>query len=217
MKSEASAGTIYGAHTCSGVVRKRNISQYQQCTRIGEKKSDAPAIVMALVTCCVDVTHYSRSQVRFVAAAARSSVLASRWTRQASVTICCRLSVLIGRHLSVRRRVSPTIVRLTVDCRRVVCPTVDRPTVVASSVRPSTVVASSVQPSTVDRPTVDRHRVICPTVDRRPSSCRLSDRRPSLRRLSNHRPLSHRLSDRRPSSRRLSNRRLSSHRLSVIL
>ena len=138
--------------------------------RIGEKKSDAPAIVVALVTCCVDVTHYSRSQVRFIAATVRSSVLALRWTQQASVTICCRLSVGPHRSSSVCLSSSvsdhrpsdhqPSSCRLS-DCRRVICPTVDhrpsdhrpstvRPsTVVVSSVRPSTFVASSVQLSTV--------------------------------------------------------------------
>jgi len=162
-------------------VRKRNISQYQQCTRIGEKKSDAPAIVVALVTCCVDVTHYSRSQVHFVTAAARSLVLASHWTRRASVAICCRLSVGPHRSSSVRPSSSvsdhrpsdrrPSSRRLS--DRRLLShrPSDRRPSdrrLVTIRRRPSVVVC----PSVVDRPTVDCRPsvVVRPSTVRQPSS-----------------------------------------------
>jgi len=97
--------------------------------------------------------------------------------------VICRLA-LIGRRLSVRHQVSPTIVHPTVDRCCVVCLTVNRRLLSRrlsncrpSTVQLSTVVTSSVRPLTVDRPTIDRRRVVCPTVDCRCIVCPTVDLR----------------------------------------
>ena len=126
------------------------MSQNQQCTRIGEKKGDTPAIIVVLVMCWMSHPLWPLVGAFCCYTAVRSSVLASCWTWQASV-VCCHWSV--GHHRSS-----------SVICRHIVHPTVDHRRVVHPTIGHHRIIRPTIGHRHIDRLTVGHCHIVHPTI-----------------------------------------------------